>query len=429
MKLIPAKGGCLWAARLMPAGLTVALGLAAPVLGGEERPGQATLLSSEAAWKQVQDEVAASPCARQQLAAEAGRWLTGDTLNVVAGKRHVAASGNPHDYVSIAPYSWPNPSKPDGLPWINRDGEVNPVFSDYDNAKLEALCHAVPRLILYARVAGSEPHARRAGMLLRAWFLDESTRMNPHLRYGQFIPGVTDGRGIGIIDTTSLVFLLDAVTHLTFNEDWTPEHLAGLKAWVSQYLDWLRTSEFGRQEEGARNNHGTWFDAQVVCFAAFCGRPEIIREQVETHTKPRIAAQFEADGAQPHELKRTLALTYCTYNLLAFTCIARVASDCGIDLWNWQSPEGRSLRSALRWMLPYYAQDRAWTHRQIRPFDFTSAVLVVTLARRDVGHTIPTGLEAKIEKHPWHRVFFSKASLATRPLPGTAASESAPPNP
>lgn len=411
---------------LVLVGLGVTGGGVEPAGGAGGRSDGITLLSSEAAWTQVQQDVAARPEAIQLLAAEAGRWLTGDTINIVAGKKHTAPSGNPHDYLSLSPYWWPNPARPDGLPWVSRDGEVNPQFYEYDNAKLESLCHAVPRLILYSRTADSGPHARRAGVLLRAWFLDEATRMNPHLRNAQFIPGVADGRGYGIIDTTSLIFLLDAVTHLPFNEDWTPEHLAGLKAWVSHYLDWLRTSEFGKREESERNNHGTWFDAQVVSYAAFCGRPELVREQIEKRTKQRIATQIEPDGAQPHELRRTLALTYCTYNLLAFACTARVARECGVDLWDWRSPNGRSLRSALHWMLPYYGGERPWTHQQIKPFDPTSAALVLTVARADSGNAIPAGLETGIEKYPWQRVFFSKAGLSARSAPGEAAKEPSP---
>ena len=402
-----------------------AVGQAAPVCGTAGRLDKVALLSSEATWKQVREDINARPQARRQLEAEADRWLTGEVLNIVSGKKHVAPSGNPHDYTSLAVYSWPNPAKPDGLPWINKDGEVNPAVYEYDNAKLESLCRAVPQLILYARVADSPAHARRAGVLLRAWFLDEATRMNPNLRYAQFIPGVCDGRAIGIIDTTSLIFLFDAVTHLAFNEAWRPEHLAALKAWTSQYLDWLCGSAFGKQEEAAANNHGTWFDAQVVCFAAFCGRPEIVRDQIARCTKRRIATQLEADGAQPHELRRTLSLTYCTYNLLAYACVARVGSEQGIDLWNWRSGEGRSLRAALTWMIPYYTRERAWAHKQIKPFDFTNVFLPLTLIRSNPGSDLPERLEATLEKFPWQRVLFSKASLAVRSQPDQTAGEPA----
>jgi len=44
----------------------------------------------------------------------------------VMDKPRPAASGDPHDYFSYGPYWWPDPAKPDGLPYIRRDGEVNP---------------------------------------------------------------------------------------------------------------------------------------------------------------------------------------------------------------------------------------------------------------------------------------------------------------
>lgn len=374
------------------------------------------MLNDAAVWKQVLADIAASPEARTVLREEAGRHLNGETINIVALKKHLPASGDPHDYHSLAPYWWPNPATADGLPWINRDGEVNPLHYEFDSTKLELFCFAVPRLILFARAGNSEAHARRAGKLLQAWFLDRETRMNPHLRYAQCIPGRCDGRNIGIIDTTSLVFLLDAVTQLEFNPDWTPEHLVALKTWVAQYLEWLRTSAFGKQEEAEHNNHGTWFDAQVACFAVFCGRKEIAAAQIENRSKPRIVAQIAADGAQPAELKRTLSLTYCTYNLVAYACLARVARTCGIDLWTWQGPQGGTLQSAMQWMLPYYAQQRVWERPQIKPFNFASAAVLLTLAESVPGSSLAN---AKLEQYPWQRVLLSKGSLAARSYPGS----------
>ena len=40
-------------------------------------------------------------------------------LSVVRDKR-LAPSQDPHDYTSIAPYFWPNPATPDGLPGAAR---------------------------------------------------------------------------------------------------------------------------------------------------------------------------------------------------------------------------------------------------------------------------------------------------------------------
>lgn len=309
----------------------------------------------------------------------ASEWLRVSAFSVVS-KKQVPPSGDPHDYVSMAAYSWPDPLKPDGLPYVGRDGEVNPEFYEYDSSALEGLCSAVPHLVLYALAADSSRHAEQAGRLLRSWFLDPATRMNPHLNYAQFIPGVTTGRFIGIIDTTSFVFLLEAIKCLSFNPEWTPEHLAALKNWFSSYLDWLLESSFGPQERDMTNNHGTWYDAQVASCAVFCGRPGIARQQIQTYTIPRILRQIEPDGTQPRELARTLSLTYTTYNLLALASLAMIARDLRIDLWAEAGPAQGRLLKALDWMEPYYAGRQEWDKKQIHPFNMSSVAPLLYLA-------------------------------------------------
>jgi hypothetical protein len=378
--------------------------------------GGASLLHDAATWRKFRAEIARRPDAKARLAREADEWLTGDVISIVH-KKNPAPSGDPHDYISLSPYRWPDPKKRDGLPWITRDGEVNPEFYNYDNPTLERLCHAVPKLVLQAHATNSATHAQRAGRLLRAWFIDPATRMNPHLNYAQTAPGLATGTPGGIIDTTSLVFLADAASRLAPNVEWTPSHLAGVKDWFARYTDWLLTSEPGRKEGAAMNNHGSWYDAQVACFALFCDQPKLARQQIERMTHERIARQIEPDGRQPAELRRTLALTYSTYNLLAHACTARAAATLGIDLWNWKSADGRSLRAGLDWLVPYYLKQHEWTHPQIRPFDFTSAAVLLNLAAQSTGDATFVRASEAVEEQPWQRLLFSKSSLAARQPP------------
>ena len=44
----------------------------------------------------------------------------------VTTKEAIPPSGDKHDYMSQAPYFWPGPGEPNGLPYIRRDGERNP---------------------------------------------------------------------------------------------------------------------------------------------------------------------------------------------------------------------------------------------------------------------------------------------------------------
>lgn len=378
--------------------------------------GKGSLLHDAAAWQRFRREMERRADSRTALATEADAWRASRPITIV-GKKMLGPTGDPHDYVSIGPYLWPDPAKPDGLPWITRDGEVNPVFYDTDNPQLERLCRAVPRLAFQAEATDSRAHAERAGQFLRAWFLEPETRMNPHLRFAQKVPGRADGTPTGIIDGTSLIFLADAASRLPLNAEWTAVHLAGLKVWFAQYVDWLLTSDNGRLEGATKNNHGSWYDAQVACLAVFADRPDVARRQVEAATRARIAHQVEPDGRQPEELRRTLSLTYSTYNLLAHACTARIASGFGIDLWNWKSADGRSLRGALQWLLPFYARERPWPHPQIHSFDFSSAAILLNLASQGAGDVALARVCDAVEEHPWQRLSFSKASMTGREVP------------
>ncbi|MFN0121981.1 MAG: alginate lyase family protein, partial [Blastocatellia bacterium] len=80
------------------------------------------------------------------LRREADQALTTGPFTVTA-KTRVPPSGDRHDYLTLAPYWWPDPQKPDGLPYIRRDGETNPESKrDTDNPRLVAMANAVETL-------------------------------------------------------------------------------------------------------------------------------------------------------------------------------------------------------------------------------------------------------------------------------------------
>jgi hypothetical protein len=284
----------------------------------------------------------------------------------VVDSPEVAPSGDQHDYVSYARYWWPNPDTPDGLPYVRRDGKTNEeLLAKGDRVPIGMLYDDLETLALAGYLLKDEESAAHGAMLVRTWFLDPATKMNPHLRYGQAVPGLNDGRGSGIIDTRHFIRVLDAVALLKETDAWTNKDHAALTAWMKQYLDWLQSDPAGKDESGEKNNHGTWYDAQVAAIAMFVGERDTARQIVERAKKKRIAGCIKPSGEQPEEMDRTKGLHYCVFNLSAMSVLARIGEQVDVNLWDYQTDDGRSLRRGLDFVVPYLLGEKNWPHEQI----------------------------------------------------------------
>jgi hypothetical protein len=302
-----------------------------------------------------------------ELRAEADKVLDKGPWTVV-DKKLTPPSGDKHDYMSVGPYWWPDPTKPDGKPYIRKDGKVNPERNGYDNVGLSHTVKNSSVLALAWYYTGDERYASHAATLLRTWFIDPKTRMNPNLNYGQAIPGRCEGRGIGIIDTGCLIGAIDTALLLELSAAWTDEDALALRAWFAEYLSWLRDSKNGKEEDKTHNNHGTWYDAQVASFAIYTGQPELARTVLEVAKKRRITPQIKADGTQPHELARTNSWGYSNMNLRGFFIMAALGKHVGVDLWSYPTADAPLLRKALDYLIPFAKDETSWPHEQIHSF-------------------------------------------------------------
>lgn len=269
--------------------------------------------------------------------------------------------GDSHDYYSNGDYWWPNPQTADGLPYIRRDGQTNPDNFNGHRMMLRHMRTNTVFLTAAYELTGEERFARQAVVILREFFLEEETKMNPHLNYAQAIPGVCSGRGIGIIDTLHLVDVVFAADKLHVAGMMPDSVDRGLRQWFAGYLGWMLTSVNGVEEMNAANNHSVCFFVQAAAFALFTNN-ELIAGFCRNQYKGRLLKQMEKDGSFPEELGRTKPYSYSIFIIDNLVSICQLLSKPGDNLWEYQRPEGQGILKGLEYIKPYVLDKDSWPY-------------------------------------------------------------------
>ena len=317
----------------------------------------------------------------KRLISEADSFLSKKPLSVTE-KSQLPPSGNMHDFFSLASYEWPNPNTPDGLPYVSRDGYRNPeIFSISDKAYLDSMVYMV-EVLSYANYFTDEPkYAEKAVELLRVWFLNKDTYMNPNLKYAENMRGKGEMNPGGIMAGRPLSELTDAIKLLQESTNWKMELQRGIEKWFSDYLDWLLTSKSGKFEIQKMNNHGTYYLVQVSSIALFLNKTDFSKEILMSSLQnissaplvdlPKLmSVKIAPDGRQPFELERANSLDYSIFNLLGIFELASKGQQVGLDIWHYNN-NGADLQKALDFILPYTSNKDSWPYKQKDPIKKT----------------------------------------------------------
>ncbi len=295
---------------------------------------------------------------RQRVLKAANQYLSEKPITITALSSPRSAGGT-HDFFSEADYWWPDPKDPNG-PYIQRDGMSNPNnFVDH-RRYLMRLSVQVPALVAAWKLTKDKRYAQRAAWHLRAWFLEERTRMNPNLQFAQAIHGRVTGRGTGIIDTIHLVEVARAIEVMESSSALSANELKGIKQWFADYLQWMTTHQYGIDEREAKNNHGTCWVMQVAEFARLTGNQQLLaycRQRFKTVLLPN---QMAADGSFPQELRRTKPYGYSLFNLEAMAALCQILSTPEDNLWTFELSDSRGMRKAIAYMAPYMKDRKSW---------------------------------------------------------------------
>ena len=290
---------------------------------------------------------------RPRVVAAAERYLREAPVTITAFPAPHSAGG-PHDFYSEGDYWWPDPRSPDS-PYVRRDGETNPANFVAHRDAMRRLSQVVPALVAAYEITHDERYARHAAAHLRAWFVDEATRMNPSLLYAQAIHGRATGRGTGLIDTIHLVEVARAawvLEHLDYKSD----ALAGTRRWFREYLDWLTTHPYANDERTSGNNHAAAWALQIAEFAHLVGDAAQLARMRRFFLDTLVAGQMAADGSFPRELGRTKPYGYSLFQLDVMGTLAWV-----LGAWTDTMADGRGMRRALAFMFPYIQDKRTWS--------------------------------------------------------------------
>lgn len=292
----------------------------------------------------------------------------------VTEKDRLPPSGDKRDFLDEATYWWPDPEQPDGLPYIHKDGQSNPERAT-DFRYLNRMAQDVHLLGLAWYYTNEEKYAEHATELLRVWFLNETMGMNPNLNYVAMIPGRNQnlGRGSGLIRTRVFVDMLDGVQLITSSEAWSNEDHQALQKWFRKYMDWMQNSKVGQAGRDQPNNIGTAYDMQLVCYALFIEDEEFARTVLTESVPNRMDDQFDEDGSQPYELRRTRSWGYSISNLNYWFTLARLAEHVGFDLWRYESSSGRTLLQAVEYLQTYAEGRKEWEYENIRNSNYRSS--------------------------------------------------------
>lgn len=291
----------------------------------------------------------------------------------VMDKTEVPPSGDKHDYYNPAPYFWPNPNTPNGLPYIRKDGQRVPgtelydaESEKYDRSRIASLFGNTTCLALGWFFTGHQDYATHAADNIRTWFIKPETRMNPHMKYAQIQWGFNNNEGAnyGVIETKDMYFLLDCVRLLDRAGALNEADLDALRAWLTDFSTYLLTSKQGEDEYYTQNNHGLYYDVQLASIAAFLDDLPLFFNHTD-RAKGRMLEHFAADGSLPRELKRPTSLHYMMFTMQGWYTLARIAANAGVDLWHFhpQAADTPSLLKGALYALPQL--NKTWSHHQV----------------------------------------------------------------
>lgn len=331
----------------------------------------------------------------RRLRADADKRLTQGPWSVTASRPDNIVL-DAHDYYSEATYFWPDADHPGG-PYVRQDGRAYPGrFLDNKNA-LNAMSEAVFSLGTAAFLLDNPAYAQRAARVIKTWFVNPVTRMNPSLEYAGAIPGTDTGRPEGVIDGRAFIRAVQGMEFLAATGSWDAKDQAAVHKWFEDYLHWLMHSRTAEDEKNSGNNNASWYTAQLAAVATYVGDQAAQQAAFNLYRDAIFPKQIRKDGSAPREESRTRSLSYSVFNLEAFSMVCRIAQVQGVDLWSLQAKTGATIATVIDYLAPYLTDPHKWNKEQIVDFE-TSGLYSLAFAGIGLKRPDYVALFRKVER-------------------------------
>lgn len=298
---------------------------------------------------------------RKKLLSDADLLLTSPIPSVT--DKSTTRSNNIHNYESLAIYLWPDPSNPDG-PYITHDGEVNPEYKKYDSPRLGQISYDIMNLSKAYYVSNNTKYLDRCLVLMRSWFIDSDTRMNPNFEYGQFIPGRNGGKGYPgcISEAYELTKVLEAISLLKSCNAMDKKIDKNMKKWFKKLAKWLKSSTLGRQMHDQTDNLGIIYDSFLYRISVYTGDIRTCNAIINDFTPLRLNKHIAENGHQIFELKRTRAMGYSIYNLKHIIDFCYMLEKSGTHYY---SQNHERIDAAMAFLYQYMGKKEEFPYKEI----------------------------------------------------------------
>ena len=371
----------------------------APVAGGSGVPDVILWSGAALVARRADRTTPTTVAARKSLLAlaDAAMLVVPDP---VTNKKMVPPSRDVHDYFSVASYAWPcnvrcntslwsdcsrwcmpplalrDPGPvcvaaniacdvTSGLPWAMHDGyprgaDQSGKYLHGDRPRADAVTVGTTTLVLgwwfQPDPARAAAYLQRAVLLLRNFFLEASTAMNPNMAFAQGTPGRSNGTAYGTADFGRFKMLLDAVrlveSETSTLSTWTRTDRSALRRWTSELLGWWTDGCDGCSS--LTHNIGDNWDNEAISMALFVGNHSAAQAIAVRDLRRRVDNQINGSGMLPLEDGRSNSFGYHTGCVLEFFDMALIGERASaIDLLDYSDPAtGGSVTKALDFLEP-----------------------------------------------------------------------------